>query len=280
VPRSVQRRAAGGAQETVRLANAPAIEVHIVDSGYRTLRPLATCRKLRGTTTTPAARGAIGREEGDLVTRWIHSDASAAALLCVACGMADAIGYVHSGVFAANMTGNTVLTGMSLATADYWTALDRASVFVAFFAGAMLGRLLLRVAANAWLPLLLEVVLLAVSALVDPKLPFAVDLVACAMGIQATAISRFGGVTVSTVVVTSTLARLGEAALDFIAGPKSAMNADKAPPATLLGTTWLSYAFGAVLAVFLLKTTNAPLLASAAIVLVVSWTYWKKSRAA
>src|SRR4051794_37277915 len=94
---------------------------------------------------------------------WIQRDTNTAALLCVAGGIADAIGYVQSGVFAANMTGNTVLTGISLANADFGTALERALTFVTFFGGAMVGRLSLRFARSAWLPLLIEALVLAVS---------------------------------------------------------------------------------------------------------------------
>ena len=50
---------------------------------------------------------------------WVRRDTNTAALLCIAGGIADAIGYVQSGVFAANMTGNTVLTGISLANGDF-----------------------------------------------------------------------------------------------------------------------------------------------------------------
>jgi uncharacterized membrane protein YoaK (UPF0700 family) len=139
-----------------------------------------------------------------------------AGLLTIVAGLADAVGYVAmGGVFAANMTGNTVLAGLSLGEGQLDLAAKRLAPLVTFFLGAMLARLLLRLFHRPAVPLLLEAALLAVVGLL---LPFgrepALMLVALAMGLQASAITHFGGTAVSTVVVTSTLARIAEAALD------------------------------------------------------------------
>lgn len=64
-------------------------------------------------------------------------------LLCLACGIVDAVGYLLHGIFAANMTGNTVLLGISLAQMQWAGALGRAFPLLIFFVGAMLARLLL-----------------------------------------------------------------------------------------------------------------------------------------
>ena len=206
---------------------------------------------------------------------WVQRDTNTAALLCVAGGIADAIGYVQSGVFAANMTGNTVLTGISLASADFGTALERALTFVTFFAGAMIGRLSLRFARSAWLPLLVEALVLAVSSFMAHQQALAVLCIAFAMGIQATAITRFKGAAISTIVLTSTLARLAEATLDFLARHRVLATVNQSSPAALMAITWIAYAVGALLAVLLLKVTTAPLLVASAIVLTLSWSYWR-----
>ena len=209
-----------------------------------------------------------------MTIRWLQRDTNTAALLCIAGGIADAIGYVQAGVFAANMTGNTVLTGISLASADFVTALERALTFVTFFGGAMLGRLSLRFAKNASLPLFIEAAILAASTIVkDPSL--AVMCIAFAMGIQATAVTKFKGAAISTIVLTSTLARLAEATLDFLARHKVLAAVSQKSPAALLAITWVAYAVGAILAVLLLKLTSAALLAAAAIVLMLSFAYWR-----
>jgi uncharacterized membrane protein YoaK (UPF0700 family) len=91
------------------------------------------------------------------------------------------------------------------------------------------------------------------------------------MGMQATAITRFSGKAVSTVVVTSTLARLAETTLDFLARRRMPGGVGGDGRAMLLASTWASYALGAILAVFFAKIVSAPLLVSAGLILLVSW---------
>lgn len=111
-----------------------------------------------------------------------------AGLLTIVAGLADAGGSVAmGGVFAANMTGNTVLAGP-----------------------------------------------LAVIGLLPIGGEPALMPVALAMGLQASAITHFGGTAVSTVMATGTLARVAEAALDWIwptrRGAAGAMAAGGARP--------------------------------------------------
>ena len=85
-----------------------------------------------------------------------------AGLLTIVAGIADAIGYLTmGGIFAANMTGNTVLAGISAAEGHYATAAFRFIPLLAFFLGAMLARLLLRLFHKPAVPILIEAVLLA-----------------------------------------------------------------------------------------------------------------------
>ena len=65
------------------------------------------------------------------------------------------------------------------------------------------------------------------------------------MGLQASAITQFGGVSVSTVVVTSTLARTADAALDHLWPAEAGKSPVVATPRLLL-LTWLGYLVGAV----------------------------------
>lgn len=196
-------------------------------------------------------------------------DVAAATLLCLTAGIADAVGFLHSGVFAANMTGNTVLVGISLAQGEWAQAVGRAAPIAAFFAGAVIGRLLLRIGGERS-AILVEALVIGACAFIDARSVVSIWLIAAAMGIQATAITKFAGAAVSTVVVTSTLARLAEAKHDYLAGKLGREPAQAGGPAALLAATWLAYGFGAIVAVLLLKTTSgAPLLLAAALVLVV-----------
>ncbi len=194
----------------------------------------------------------------------------AAAALCAAAGMADAIGYVNSDVFAANMTGNTVLVGLSLAEGHWLVAAERASTVVAFMAGAVIGRsLLLGQRGRVLLPFLLEVALILGSAVSDAKGVTSVALIALAMGVQSTAMARFRGVAVSTVVVTSSIARLCEAFVDRFSGSRR-KHVAPTTGAGLFASCWLAYGVGAVLAGLLLKLSALSLVIPALMVLVVT----------
>jgi uncharacterized membrane protein YoaK (UPF0700 family) len=71
--------------------------------------------------------------------------------------MADAVGYIAmGGVFAANMTGNTVLAGLALGEGQFETAARRMAPLLTFFPGAMPARLLLRLMHRPAVPLLSE----------------------------------------------------------------------------------------------------------------------------
>jgi uncharacterized membrane protein YoaK (UPF0700 family) len=211
----------------------------------------------------PVAVPAVPRLGGN----WIH-----AAILCAASGMADAVGFVQSGVFAANMTGNTVLAGLSLAAGNWTTAIERGLTLATFFGGAIAGRVLLRAArGRSWLPLTIEAAMLAGAACIDAHLPQAIWLVAAAMGVQSTGMTRFGNVSLSTVVVTGTLSRLGEAVADAVVPRRQPANTGAAIAAPrLLAVTWACYGAGALLAAVLLKITSLSLLVAAAMVLLVA----------
>jgi uncharacterized membrane protein YoaK (UPF0700 family) len=192
-------------------------------------------------------------------------DTLRATTLTVIAGIADAVGYITmGGVFAANMTGNTVLAGIAAAQRNYTDAWHHLAPLLAFFAGAMLSRLLLRLSHKPTAGLLVEAALLAVVGFLALDREVAVMIVALAMGVQASAITHFGGSAVSTVVVTSTLARTADALLDRLwAGEKKQLPAVTNLP--LLGFTWMGYLVGAVAGTLLLGVMPYPLLVPVAL---------------
>jgi len=192
-----------------------------------------------------------------------------AGLLTVIAGMADAVGYVAmGGVFAANMTGNTVLAGIALGTGDVELAAKRMAPLGTFFVGAMLARLLLRLVRRPAVPLLLEATVLAVTGFLPIGHESALLLVALAMGLQASALTHFAGTAVSTVVVTSTLARIAEAALDRCWPARQPAPSVVMGP-RLLALTWMGYLVGAVAGVLLIPVLPWPLLVPAALLVTV-----------
>jgi uncharacterized membrane protein YoaK (UPF0700 family) len=193
-----------------------------------------------------------------------------AFLLTVVAGIADAVGYIlMGGVFTANMTGNTVLAGIAAAEGFYDLAAQRLAPLVTFFIGAMLARLLLRLVRRPMAPLLLEAVLLAGVGFLPIGREPAVLIVAAAMGLQASALTHFGGTAVSTVVVTSTLARIADATLDRFWPATTAAALPSIATPRLLAFTWVGYFAGAAGGTVLLHLIAWPLLIPAAILLIV-----------
>jgi uncharacterized membrane protein YoaK (UPF0700 family) len=187
----------------------------------------------------------------------------------VVAGIADAVGYITmGGVFAANMTGNTVLAGIALAEGHTVKAVHLLAPLVAFFVGALLAYLLLRLRHKPASPLLIEALLIGVVGFLPIGIEPAVLVLALAMGVQSNAMTHFGGAAISTVVVTSTLARTAEAALDLVWKPqKPAPSA--APKPRLLALTWTGYLVGAVAGALLLHLVPYPLLVPAALLVLV-----------
>ena len=192
-----------------------------------------------------------------------------ATLLTIVAGIADAVGYITmGGVFAANLTGNTVLAGIALAEGRYPDAGRHLSPLAAFFVGAMLARLLLRLWRRPMIPILLEAAIIGAMSFLSIGTEADVLVIAFAMGLQASAITQFGGVSVSTVVVTSTLARTADAALDRFWPAEGGKLPVVATP-RLLMLTWLGYLVGAVAGGVLLHAVAWPLIVPAVLLVIV-----------
>ena len=191
-----------------------------------------------------------------------------ATLLTIVAGMADAVGYITmGGVFAANMTGNTVLAGIAVAERDFPGAWHHTAPLLAFFLGAMLSCFLLRLLRGPTASLLLEATLIAGAGFLNVGPEVAVLILAVAMGLQAAAITEFGGVAASTVVVTSTLARTADAAVDWL-WPEQRQQPPSVAKPRLLALTWIGYLMGAIAGALLVSVFAYPLLVPAALLLI------------
>jgi uncharacterized membrane protein YoaK (UPF0700 family) len=192
-----------------------------------------------------------------------------APLLTVVAGIADAVGFITmGGVFAANMTGNTVLAGIALAEDKHLDAARHLAPLVAFFIGALLARLLVRLWQKPAIPLLLEALIIAGMGFLPVTMEPAVLILAFAMGLQASGMTHFSGTAISTVVVTSTLARTAETSLDALWRPQQPKPTTIATPG-LLALTWAGYLAGAALGALLLHATPFPLIAPAILLVIV-----------
>ena len=195
-------------------------------------------------------------------------------LLSVAAGCVDAVSYLDLGhVFTANMTGNTVLLGLSLGQADWQAALRSGVALVGFIIGVAVGTVIAgrdREREAVWpitvtVTLAVELAVLAAFAfgfyLAGGAAHTLILLAALAMGLQSTAVRRLGIPGVATTYITGTLTSVIEGAINrlYLAISSSAVSDERGERLSKRATTsarglvlpadvWFAYAIGAVTA--------------------------------
>ncbi len=168
-------------------------------------------------------------------------------LLCLVTGMVDAYGYMTLGhVFAANMTGNTVLLAIAAVSGELASSVNYALTLCAFAAGAVFGASLKRASGRAYVPLLLAALLLAAISLAAPGRMGMLGAIAIVMGLQAASVSKFGTTTLQTVVITGPIVRLAEGLVDLLwpGGGDARVAADASAHN---GLAWIAYGTGGAL---------------------------------
>jgi uncharacterized membrane protein YoaK (UPF0700 family) len=136
--------------------------------------------------------------------------------MTVVTGVVDAVSFLALGrVFAANMTGNTVLLGFAFGGATGLSVSRSSAALIAFLFGALVGgRMSLDVTGRGWVSraFFVEASLLALSAalpMINPLLPYAVIAsTAAAMGIQNAVARKLGVPDLTTTVLTLTITGL------------------------------------------------------------------------
>jgi len=164
-------------------------------------------------------------------------------LLCLIAGLVDAYAYVSLGhIFAANMTGNTVLLAVNAVRGGGETR-DFIVTLGAFALGTIVGSGRKRATGRANAPLLL----IAAATVPLSRLPM-LAMLAATMGLQAATVSQFGPTSIQTVVITTPIARLAEGLID-LAWPRRGRSAERSGEAQgLHGIAWGAYALGAACA--------------------------------
>jgi uncharacterized membrane protein YoaK (UPF0700 family) len=188
--------------------------------------------------------------------------------LCLVAGYVDALGYIGLGaVFAANMTGNSVLFAIAAAQGEWQRAARYGFTLAVFFAGAVIASVLRRRSGRPILPLLTGALLLLVAAFAPFEPMLELGLLALAMGFQGAAINRFGPANLQTIVVTSTMIRVADAiAVRMLPGgatpgASAAMRLD--------AFVWIAYVAGAAAAVGARHLMARPLLPAVLLLLVI-----------
>jgi len=193
-------------------------------------------------------------------------------LLCATAGYVDAFGYVTlDRVFAANMTGNTVLLAIAAVKGDLAPAKAYILTLGLFFAAAVFAAILRRLFERAYISLVTAAVFLLLIPLAKLDREWTLALLAAAMGLQGACISRFGSVNLHTVVVTGTIVKLSEGLVDVLMPSRSAGAARTYHASTaLFAAAWLFYAVGAGCGAVALGLIGAPLVVPALLLLAVS----------
>jgi len=175
-------------------------------------------------------------------------------LLSLTAGCVDAMAFLSSGVFPANMTGNSVVLALFLARASVDGVLLSGLALLGYCVGAVLGSWLTHSPqpSRQWssktsLTLLIGgVILLACAAALglfgESLLPLLIPLTAAAMGMQSAAVLRLGVGGIATVVITGTLTTALMRLTGKVVDPSANMESPWLP-----ALSWFAYFVGALL---------------------------------
>jgi uncharacterized membrane protein YoaK (UPF0700 family) len=191
-----------------------------------------------------------------------------AAGLCFVAGYVDAIGYLQlGGVFAANMTGNSVLIAIAALQGEWKRVASYALTLAVFFLGAVAGALLRHASRREALPLFAAAALLLIDAVVSFGTPIRLALLAATMGLQGASVSRFGSTTLQTVVVTATIIRLADGCVGRL-WPEA--NNPNIASIGINAASWIAYVVGAGAGAAGLHFLTRPLFVAVAVLAVIA----------
>ncbi|MHB8732119.1 MAG: YoaK family protein [bacterium] len=141
-------------------------------------------------------------------------------LLAGAAGCLDAVGYLMLGLFTANMTGNTILLGLSVGREAWADAAHNVVALAAFVCGAGAGTAITRGAGRIARGVGVEAAVMAAAIgawvifgaprgrIPEPAAYWLIALLSAAMGMQSATVRRVGEHRVATTYVTGTLTTL------------------------------------------------------------------------
>lgn len=222
--------------------------------------------------------------------------------LAVIAGLVEVIGYMDvGGIYPGIMTGNTVQLGVTLGHAQ-WTRFGLIAIAVlCFFLGGIISSVLKRHLRRPMVELLCVAGVLVVATIVrlwvHARVPIELPLLALAMAMQGETISKFGGVSIQTIVVTNNMVKFSDALVGrYLSGhwhtwqarrqakqstqrqqhPSPAYTAARPSLAEVVlpGCAWLFYSIAAGLGALIAEHFRFPLLVPAALLLWLAWDMW------
>lgn len=195
--------------------------------------------------------------------------------LTTVCGFVEVIGYKDAGgIYPAIMTGNTVQLGWSLAQQAWPRFALLAFAIGAFFVGCMIASLIRRHLKRPPLELCIMAVLLVVAGVVrgNPALrvPVEIPLLALALGMQGETISRFGAVSLQTLVVTNNMVKFSDTFVGRYLSDKSTEKRPSLADVLLPGLAWLTYSLSAAAGAIVASLVSEPLIIPALILVFIT----------
>ena len=193
------------------------------------------------------------------------------ASLGTVAGYIDALGFIDlSGIYTGAMTGNTVQLGVTFARQQWphfaLVAMTLGSFFCGGLASSVIRRRLphpaLELVIMAGLVLAAQVVRLTVASPISIELP----LLAISMAMQGETISRFGGQSIQTIVVTNNMLKCADGLVGRYLGRRREARGDVAD-FILPGCAWVTYVVGAGAATLASARLSFPFLIPVAILL-------------
>jgi uncharacterized membrane protein YoaK (UPF0700 family) len=192
-------------------------------------------------------------------------------------GYIDALGFLDlKGIYIAAMTGNTVQLGIAFVREQWPHFAVVAATLGAFFCGGLFSSFIRRRLPYPALELVLMAALVvaaqAVRLYVPNPLAIELPLLAIVMSMQGETISRFGGMSIQTIVVTNNLLKFADAIVGrYLPYGKTSRatggNAGRSTRADVVlpGCAWLAYTLGAGSGALACVYLSLPFIAPAAL---------------
>lgn len=207
--------------------------------------------------------------------------------LTIVCGFVEVIGYHDAGgLYPAIMTGNTVQLGWRLAERAWAPFALFAYAIGAFFIGCMIASLIRRRLRRPPLELCVMAALLVATGFVrlNPawRVPIELPMLALALAIQGQTVTRFGGVSLQTLVVTNNMVKFSDAFVGrYCVGSARRSRADRADrpdeegrptlaEVLLPGLSWLTYSLAAAAGAIAAGLLSQPLIIPAVLLVLVA----------
>jgi uncharacterized membrane protein YoaK (UPF0700 family) len=207
----------------------------------------------------------------------LGSESAAVAFRRVAClgvvaGLVDALGFIDlAGIYTGAMTGNTVQLGVTLVRQEWPHFVLVAVTLGSFFCGGLVSSVIRRCLPHPALELVIMAGLVVAAQVVRLTLanPVSIELplLAISMAMQGQTISRFGGMSIQTIVVTNNMLKCADALVGRYFARRQEARSEIAD-FILPGCAWLSYVVGASAAAFASVHVWLPFMIPAVVLLV------------